>query len=285
MKRRALERLFLRLLAVAPVALLDGCTGSASEACGALPDGHASVTFAAIDQAESDAGVAPDGGAYVAGEGLGYLVCQTLCPSSEPLCAIESVSGDTATLSCHADCTGRRPAGLDPARSSGLFVEMARLEAASVVAFRRLRKELAQHGAPRRLLRACSRAARDEIRHARMAGALARRRGGQLEAPRIGAASPRSIEAMAIENAVEGCVRETYGALIARRAAHAHPDAEVRAAMKRIARDEARHATLAWTIAAWLEPRLDGAARHRVRSARDEAVRELAVSTTSRVHA
>jgi hypothetical protein len=55
------------------------------------------------------------------------------------------------------------------------LAEAAWLEAASVDAFRVLRLELRAHSAPRRLLRAASRAARDERRHARAAGALARR--------------------------------------------------------------------------------------------------------------
>ena len=77
------------------------------------------------------------------------------------------------------------------------------------------------------------------------------------------------------ENAVEGCVRETFGALVATwQAAHA-TDAQIRAHMRRIARDETRHAALAWSIAKWGEHRLDGAARERVARARRKAMREL----------
>ena len=52
----------------------------------------------------------------------------------------------------------------------------------------------------------------------------------------------RELEAIAIENAVEGCVRESFGALLATWQAKTAGDARVRAAMKRIARDETRHA-------------------------------------------
>ena len=133
------------------------------------------------------------------------------------------------------------------------------------------------HAAPGELVRMAERSAlRDEERHARTVGSLARRFGATPPKVRVGRAQRRSLEEMARENAVEGCVRETFGAIVATwQAAHAR-DAEVRAAMKRIAADETRHAALAWAIARWAEARLDEAARARVREARDEAVRELA---------
>jgi rubrerythrin len=53
-------------------------------------------------------------------------------------------------------------------------------------------------------------------------------------------------------------------------------DEEVRAAMLRIAEDEARHAELSWDVAAWLELHLDEAARKRVADARRSAVTDLA---------
>jgi hypothetical protein len=45
--------------------------------------------------------------------------------------------------------------------------------------------------------------------------------------------------------------------------------------MKRIARDETRHAELSWAVARWLDTKLDAPARVRVRQTRDQAVREL----------
>lgn len=84
-----------------------------------------------------------------------------------------------------------------------------------------------------------------------------------------------SLEALALENAVEGCVRETFGGLFgAYQAAHA-VDPVVRATLAQITRDETTHALLSWQIAAWAEPRLDRAALRRVREARRAAIREL----------
>lgn len=45
--------------------------------------------------------------------------------------------------------------------------------------------------------------------------------------------------------------------------------------MRRIAVDEMRHAELAWSVAAWIETRLDPAGRERVRAARNKAARAL----------
>jgi len=143
-----------------------------------------------------------------------------------------------------------------------------------VIAFRVLRDELRAAGAPKALLRAAGRAARDEIRHARATGALARRFGGTPRAAAVARGARRSLEAIALENAVEGCVRETYGALLATRQAQLASDPVVRAAMMRIARDETRHASLSWRVGRWLETRLDPAARSNVEQAKQRAARE-----------
>jgi hypothetical protein len=72
---------------------------------------------------------------------------------------------------------------------------------------------------------------------------------------------------MALENAVEGCVRETYSALECAWQAEVAVDPVVRAAMKRIARDELRHLALAWEVHAWAMGRLGRDDRARVRGA------------------
>jgi hypothetical protein len=54
--------------------------------------------------------------------------------------------------------------------------------------------------------------------------------------------------------------------------------------MEVIARDETRHAELSWEIAAWLDGRLDEAARLRVRRARDRAVEDLLQEIAAEPH-
>ena len=208
--------------------------------------------------------------------------CRKLCGhASVTACWYFAGSSTTAPyVECGGFCTGRRPEGLGPcaARGEAIGRWLARdavLEAASVEAFRTLRAELRAHRAPTRLLNAASRAKRDEVRHARTTRALARRYGGASARPTIAAPRPRSLEAIATENAIEGCVRETFGALLAmHRATHAD-DAVMRAEMRRIARDETRHAALAWAIARWVRPRLDAEARARVDEAQRRAVDAL----------
>jgi hypothetical protein len=159
-------------------------------------------------------------------------------------------------------CAGRRPEGLkgpggcDLAgsdRTGQHFAATAHLEAASVEAFDRLTDELSLLGAPADLLAGCQRARLDEIRHTALMTHLAARFGGSVRPVVVAPARPRSAAEIAHENAVEGCVRETFGALVAHFQASQSPDEEVRAALAQIAEDETRHAALSWQIQGWLE--------------------------------
>jgi hypothetical protein len=161
---------------------------------------------------------------------------------------------------------------------------MAHFEAASVPAFEGLARELEAHGAPKRLQRAALRASRDEVRHARIATALAEREGASVPKARVRKGVVRSLVAVALENAVEGCVNETFAAAVAVAQSMTASDARVRAAMGRIARDELRHAELAWSVARWIEGRLGEGDIARVARARTAAVEALLRRTTSDVH-
>jgi hypothetical protein len=89
----------------------------------------------------------------------------------------------------------------------------------------------------------------------------------------------RALETIAVENAVEGCVRETFGAALAMVQAQTARDGAVRAAMARIAPDETRHAELAWDVARWLDTQLAADSRARVRRARRQAADALLQAT------
>ncbi len=120
--------------------------------------------------------------------------------------------------------------------------------------------------------RAALRAELDEVRHTRVMRGLAGRRGACVEeVERRGEARQRGLATITIENAVEGCVREAYGALVAEHQAQRAMDTRVRSAMSHIARDEARHAALAWRVHAWamsaLAPRARAMCRRALRSA------------------
>ncbi len=177
---------------------------------------------------------------------------------------------------------GRKPAGLvarEPSRCADalgrFFAEAAYLEAASVVSFDRLADELTALGAPRSLVTRARDGAADEVRHARTTSALARRFGGDVTMPEVAPARARSVYEIALENAVEGCVRETYGALVAHWQATHAGDLRIRAAMQVIAEDETRHAQLSADVAAFLDGLLDDHERARVEEARHDAIERL----------
>lgn len=232
------------------------------------------------------------------------LVRDAGAPSSRPMAqyggrldATCGYSPDGSTLHCsyrehfcetNASCEptiyGRTPSGLLARRSlasSALarwLADGAHLEAASVPAFEDLVAELEAFGAPEDLVRAARRGASDERRHARALGHLAHRLGAPIAPVARTETGLRDPEAVAIDDAIEGCAREAYGAIgAAFQAQHARSHA-VRHAYRAIARDEARHALLSYHVNDWLEARLSRAARRRVEEARERSVAVLAAS-------
>jgi hypothetical protein len=187
-------------------------------------------------------------------------------------------------LGTNAVC-GRRPVQVEFGANAGgtaaaaYLGACAALEAASVPAFRRLARELEEADAPPTLAAGAITAARDEVRHARAMRALAARHGGALSSVTVPTASPRSLAALAQDNAAEGCVRETFGALVAHLQACTAADPVVRAVMAEVAQDETRHAELAWAIEAWAFTRLDRGARRSALEARAAAVAALRSAT------
>jgi hypothetical protein len=151
----------------------------------------------------------------------------------------------------------------------------AHAEAASVPAFLGLARELMAHGAPSALRDRALDAAREEVAHARMMSRIAGRHGATVQQPRFDRLEVRDLETIATENAVEGCVRETWAALEASYQSEHATSPTVRAVMQRICDDETRHAELARDIDTWCRSRLDAAACARVDAARDLAVANL----------
>lgn len=180
-------------------------------------------------------------------------------------------------------CAGRKPAGLvsqskdrGASKLGDYLAHCAHLEAASVIAFERLACELNTHGAPLELIDEAITARGDEVRHALVLGQLARLHGGEPVAPTVAGLTPRALPWIAIENAVEGCVRETYGALVAGYQSEHAQDPRLRATMAEIAEDEARHAAFAHRVQRWIMPRLRESERERVRHAQQRGVFDLA---------
>ena len=196
---------------------------------------------------------------------------------------IESVMPTSKFISCVA--LGRKPAGLAEAaidehasHVAAFFAECAHLEAASVVSFERLAAELRDLLAPEELAQKALASRDDEVKHTRMTTKMAERLGATVRPPTIADALDRTPFEIALENAVEGCVKETYAALLAHYQAQHAKDRSLAAMMEVIAEDETRHAALAWEVAEWLEPRLTDEERAEVQHARATAIEELRAS-------
>lgn len=166
---------------------------------------------------------------------------------------------------------------LNPAKMSVAdhLAEMAALEAAAVHAFRRLADEMRTLGAPESMIARAHDAAEDEVRHAAMVGLEARRRGKMPRTIEVGPMPLRPIREIALENAREGMVRETYGALSAYYHARTAKDARLARLFERLAEDETRHAALSIDYGDFLNEMLSDEERREVEAARDEALRAL----------
>lgn len=199
-------------------------------------------------------------------------------------------------------CVGRRPPGLElaaggseqgcaaPACAEGiafdvtaaggsasgeLFGRVAGLEAAAATAFDVMASELEALGAPAELVAACRAAAGDEVRHAAITARLARSFGAAPRAPQIEARALRGLLELALDNVVEGCVRETFGAAVSLHQALASADAGVRAALNGVASDERRHAELSLRAHAWARSLLAPAQVEQLARAARAAIDEL----------
>ena len=179
--------------------------------------------------------------------------------------------------SCPFGC-GRRPAveASVAARADPLvhhFAQIAMLEALSVGAFRQLARDVRDH-APAFAARV-SRAARDEQRHARRARGVLRRLGAEADTvPHVPVAT-RPLDELTMNNAVEGCVRETFGAISACIQAERAGDPTIRRFFRAIAHDELEHAALSWDLHRAFMARVEPGARTRIDCAQQRALAEL----------
>ena len=270
--------------------------------CPIPPDGGA-TDGGVVDGGVSDGGVA-DGGTMRTCESANdaQTRCRQLCSTEADRQSLTvfgtttSTERSTGSTVCECDfgfinypaqCLppgaifGRRPAGFVPQASPDktalgqYFAHAAQCEAASVMAFLIVAQELEAHGAPTPLVKAARRAAEEELRHARLTGALVTRFGGRLDWPQVPRREVRSLMNVALDNEVEGCVGEAYAAFVAAWQLHAATDLGIRIALSAIAPDEAGHAALAFAISAWVRSRLNPRERRRLDEARHQAVSRL----------
>ncbi|MFO0676983.1 MAG: ferritin-like domain-containing protein [Polyangiaceae bacterium] len=177
---------------------------------------------------------------------------------------------------------GRRPDGLakkdavvQPSPTAAWLADAAHLEAAAVVAFERFAMELRAFGASARLVDDAHRSRADEIRHARTMARLAKKYGAVV--PRVQVSEPRArtFEEFAVENVIEGCVRETFAALVAAHQRDTATDPEIAEAMIAIADEETFHAGLAWDVHRFVLGLADASLRATLDATRRSAFRTL----------
>lgn len=135
------------------------------------------------------------------------------------------------------------------------WAQVGLAEHASVASFARFALELMALGAPAELVGDAHAAALDEVRHARLAFGLAARHAGVPVGPGPLPLADLTVQAdlvaLAVATVREGCVAETLSALQMAEARDRAEDEGERAVLAGIARDEARHAALAWRTVAW----------------------------------
>lgn len=195
-------------------------------------------------------------------------------------------ANDEVAISCSGEwstgggfCTGRRPQGHHEVEaaiaSTGTWLAVhAHLERASVRAFCELADWLASRGAPAELVARCRAAADDEVVHADLMTALAVGEG--TEVPTCEADAPADDPfAVALHNAVEGCVHEAFAAIVAGLQARTADRSELRDVFARIADDELAHGQLAWDLHAWLMDRLAPEEQRAVERAQASALARL----------
>ena len=166
-------------------------------------------------------------------------------------------SGDTTivgNIQCDGQiteymCKGRRPMGYQEV-SGGYFARAANLEAASVIAFIELAAQLQKWKAPHAFIVRCLQAAEDERRHTKIMMTIAQQYTQSIPALQI-ERQPSDLFSMALHNATEGCIHETWSALEAHLISHSAKTPELRSAFAVISREESAHAQLSWDLHHW----------------------------------
>ena len=203
-------------------------------------------------------------------------------PSTLISCQV-SYTAIHSPYTCPKPVPGRVPHGLHVSgqqaashnRTGQYLSAMAAMETAAITAFEYLGRELEAYGAPAELIARARQAVEEESRHAEMAGLLAATYEAVVPEVRVDDFQLRSLYEIALENAVEGCVNETFAAACGLwQSQHAGLDV-FRAVIGHITDEEIGHADLSWDIHRWVMPQLSEPEQARIREAQAEAVASL----------
>jgi hypothetical protein len=141
------------------------------------------------------------------------------------------------------------------AEQAAHWTRMGQMEHASIAAFARFSLQLLALGAPPELIESCNAALADETAHTRLCFQLASAYAGEWLSPGpldvTGSVNVTALADVVDLVLAEGCLGETGAALEALELADAANDPVIREAYARIARDEERHAALAFRFLRW----------------------------------
>jgi hypothetical protein len=204
-----------------------------------------------------------------------------LFPTGQVLSVTHAGAVSSTSVGTSVPCVGRRPDGLREARASRshsvgeYYASIAHLEAAAVLAFDIIERDLARFDAPHDLRVRVQRARADEVRHASRMAEFARRWDTPIPRAEAISATDRTLLAAALENAVEGCVREAWGALSAHYQAGMAREPDAARLWREIAADETEHAELSFALHEWYMSQLAADERDLVEAALQRARLEL----------
>ncbi len=243
---------------VARILVVAGATGTAI-ACGSASTSDLEASTADAGNEASDASDGATFGDVVAADAIQDVIGSEPPPTVRRPFLVGSAMRAAEPVARDDWSDVLPPASeLDDATRAALsraWLDDALQEHASIAAFARFSMMMMSVSAPADLVVDSQRASLDEVRHARACFSLARRYGADATGPaelRVDdAMAPLSLAELAALTAEEGCVGETLGALLAEEQAARATDPVAKAILERIARDEARHAELAWRFVAW----------------------------------
>lgn len=203
-------------------------------------------------------------------------------PSTLVSCDV-SYTAQHSPYTCPRPVVGRIPNGMhaaalqaaEPDSIGEYLADMAAMETAAVTAFAYLGRELEAYGAPIELIARAQAAVQEETRHAEMAGLLAAAHATAVPKVEVDGFTLRALYDIALENAVEGCVNETFAAACGLwQSEHARLDV-FREVIAHISDEETGHAALSWDIHAWIMPQLTAAQQAEIAAAQVAAVDKL----------
>lgn len=145
---------------------------------------------------------------------------------------------------------------------AGAWAVRYRIETEACLRFGSLAGRLLAFGAPQALVELAERASKDETRHAAHCERLFRGLGGKTLSgvDRVVEYAPGALpeaQRLTYELVSQSCVAETQSTATLVTLLEAAENAELKAVLHELARDEVHHSRLGWAYLAWARPRVD----------------------------